>query len=62
MDILRDEGEAYGRKLMAAGIKVKCHRHKGMPHHFMMMDGILESAMEYNREFEEALKEAFSLA
>ncbi|KAL6814285.1 putative esterase [Trichoderma sp. SZMC 28015] len=62
MDILRDEGEAYGRKLMEAGIKVKSHRHKGMPHHFMMMDGILESAMEYNREFEEALKEAFNMA
>lgn len=62
MDILRDEGEAYGSKLMTAGIKVKSRRHKGMPHHFMMMDGILKSAMEYNREFEEALKEAFSMA
>jgi len=33
-DVLRDEAEAYGRKLDAAGVHVKSVRYNGMIHHF----------------------------
>jgi acetyl esterase/lipase len=37
-DSLRDEGEAYGRRLVEAGIEVTMKRFEGVPHHFMHMD------------------------
>jgi acetyl esterase len=37
-EVLRDEGEAYARKLRAAGIDVQATRHGGMIHDFMMLD------------------------
>jgi acetyl esterase/lipase len=37
-DPLRDEGEAYGRKLVEAGNEVTLKRFEGVPHHFMRMD------------------------
>ena len=41
-DPLRDEGEAYARKLVEAGNEVVLKRFKGVPHPFMHMDkGIL---------------------
>ncbi|MBK0404159.1 alpha/beta hydrolase [Adhaeribacter sp. BT258] len=39
-DILRDEGEAYGRKLDEAGIKVTCVRYNGMIHDFGLLNGL----------------------
>jgi len=41
-DILRDEGEAYGRKLNAAGVPVTCIRYNGTIHDFGLLNGLAE--------------------
>lgn len=41
-DVLRDEGEAYGRKLDEAGVKVTCIRYNGMIHDFGLLNGLAE--------------------
>ena len=38
-DVLRDEAEAYGRKLDAAGVQVKSVRYNGMIHDFGLSNG-----------------------
>ncbi|PQE24116.1 esterase protein [Rutstroemia sp. NJR-2017a BVV2] len=61
MDPLRDEGEAYGKKMNEAGSKAEVIRMEGMPHTFMMMDDILENGMRYNREAVRALGEVWGV-
>jgi acetyl esterase/lipase len=39
LDILRDEGIAYGHKLLAAGVPARINTYKGAPHPIMAMDG-----------------------
>ncbi|RPE12751.1 alpha/beta hydrolase [Chitinophaga lutea] len=39
-DILRDEGEAYGRKLSEAGVQVTTVRYNGVIHDFGMLNGM----------------------
>ena len=39
-DILRDEGEAYGRKLEQAGVKVLSVRYNGVIHDFGLLNGL----------------------
>ena len=39
-DVLRDEGEAYGRKLEAAGVQVTSVRYNGMIHDFGLLNAI----------------------
>src|SRR5262245_8245863 len=39
-DVLRDEGEAYGRKLAAAGVAVTSVRYNGTIHDFMLLNPI----------------------
>jgi acetyl esterase len=41
-DILRDEGEAYGRKLDEAGVSVTTVRYNGMIHDFGLLNGLAE--------------------
>lgn len=41
-DILRDEGEAYGRKLDEAGVTVTTVRYNGVIHDFGMLNGLAE--------------------
>ncbi|MNT42745.1 Carboxylesterase NlhH [compost metagenome] len=39
-DVLRDEGEAYGRKLLQAGVEVTAMRFQGTIHDFMMLNAL----------------------
>ncbi|MEO8072495.1 MAG: alpha/beta hydrolase [Acidobacteriota bacterium] len=41
-DVLRDEGEAYARKLDEAGVKVTNVRYQGMIHDFGLLNGLAE--------------------
>jgi acetyl esterase/lipase len=43
-DVLRDEGEAYGRKLTEAGVRVTSVRYNGTVHDFMMLNPLRETA------------------
>jgi acetyl esterase len=42
-DVLRDEGEAYARKLAAAGVPVESVRYNGTIHDFMLLNPIAET-------------------
>jgi acetyl esterase len=42
-DVLRDEGEAYGRKLREAGVDVSATRYEGVIHDFMMLNALRET-------------------
>jgi len=43
-DVLRDEGEAYGRKLIEAGVRTTLVRYDGAIHDFMMLTPLRSSA------------------
>jgi acetyl esterase len=43
-DVLRDEGEAYARKLTAAGVRTSCVRYNGTIHDFMMLNPLRGTA------------------
>jgi acetyl esterase len=42
-DVLRDEGEAYARKLWEAGVRVTCTRYIGTIHDFVMLNAIADA-------------------
>ncbi len=42
-DVLRDEGEAYGRKLRQAGVDVTAIRYGGVFHDFMVLNALAET-------------------
>ena len=42
-DVLRDEGEAYSRKLRQAGVDVTSVRYEGVFHDFMMLNALAET-------------------
>ena len=39
-DVLRDEGEAYGRRLAEAGVRVTSVRYNGTIHDFVMLNAL----------------------
>ncbi|KAH6663983.1 Alpha/Beta hydrolase protein [Plectosphaerella plurivora] len=57
-DPLRDEGEAYGRKLIENGNQVTMKRFPGVPHPFMHMDKDLWQAAEFIKLTAAAIKTA----
>uniref|UniRef100_UPI001867D948 alpha/beta hydrolase fold domain-containing protein n=1 Tax=Pseudomonas sp. EggHat1 TaxID=2761624 RepID=UPI001867D948 len=42
MDVLRDEGEAYARRLNAAGVPVTAVRYNGMIHDYGLLNVVSE--------------------
>ena len=60
IDPLRDEGEAYGMKLVANGNKVTMKRYLGAPHTFMYLD-FMKQKQAYDADAIDALKKAHGL-
>ncbi len=61
-DPLRDEGEAYGRRLQEAGVNVTLSRYPGMIHAFIRMTAVLDKANDALDEVAGALRRAFNIA
>jgi acetyl esterase/lipase len=59
VDVLRDDGEMYARKLEAGGVSVRCKRFMGVPHPFTFMNEALPEAREYIQDCCDALKLVF---
>ncbi|MFC6063562.1 alpha/beta hydrolase [Streptomyces ochraceiscleroticus] len=59
-DPLRDEGEAYGRRLREAGVAVDVRRYDGVFHGFFGMPGQLPAAAEANEAAHAALRTALN--
>ena len=58
-DPLRDEGEAYGERLRAAGVPVTITRYDGMIHGFYSLYHVLDKGKEALAQSAAALKQAF---
>jgi acetyl esterase len=59
-DPLRDEGDAYARRLEEAGVPVTLSRYDGMIHGFFRMPGVVDRANDALAEAVEALRAAFA--
>lgn len=61
-DVLRDEGEAYGRKLRQAGVDVTAVRYEGVFHDFMMLNVLAETNANHDATAQtaQALKAALN--
>src|SRR3954463_10532187 len=59
-DPLRDEGEAYARKLKEAGVSVTATRYNGTIHDFVLLNGIKDvpSTQAALRQASEAIRDA----
>lgn len=62
LDPLRDEGEAYGAALTAAGVPTTVTRYAGVTHGFFGMHGLIDEADTAQREAAAALRVAFGTA
>ena len=59
-DPLRDEGEAYGRRLQEAGVETTISRYEGMIHGFFGMVGVMDKSGQVMEEATSALRAAFA--
>ena len=55
-DPLKDEGEAYARKMEKAGVKVIFKEFKGMIHGFLCLPKITKQAIRAQEEVRDALQ------
>ena len=60
-DPLRDQGEAYARRLAEAGVPVELSRYPGMAHGFFAMAGTVDAARTANLQAARHLRERFQL-
>jgi len=61
-DPLRDEGEAYAKRLEESGVPVTLTRYDGMIHGFYRMPGVMSKANDALAETADALRAAFAAA
>lgn len=61
-DIMRDDAEAYARRLQEAGVPVVLHRYESTVHAFLSMAGVLDAGREAIEECATALRDAFEAA
>lgn len=61
VDVLRDDGEAYAKRLAEDGVPVKAKRYMGVPHVFLFMDVALPEAREYIQRCCDELKSVFGI-
>ena len=59
-DPLRDEGEAYGRRLKESGVQAEIRRYDGMIHGFLFMDAALPQGRQGLKDCAAALRLAFN--
>jgi acetyl esterase len=55
-DTLRDEGEAYARRLAEAGVEVTCTRYAGMIHPFFSLPGAISGGRRAIEQFAAAVR------
>jgi len=61
-DPLRDEGEAYGKRMQAAGVKVAMLRYDGMIHGFLRMSARLDKAKAALDEIADVLRDVLKIS
>jgi acetyl esterase len=59
-DPLRDEGEAYGKRLTDAGVAVTCTRYAGMIHPFFSLSGAIPQALDAIQQVADAVRTSTS--
>jgi acetyl esterase len=57
-DPLRDEGEAYAKRLTAAGVPTTCTRYEGMIHPFFSLSGAIPQALDAFQQVADAVARA----
>ena len=60
-DILRDEGEAYARRLAESGVPVELRRYDGVVHSFFLLPDMFDAGAEAVEYAVARLRTAFGL-